>query len=367
MKGADSNAENLFSFASLGYSLPLLSALNAMVLLYNVEHIAHINAFVFPLSFFLISMVYDVGLGTNLRNPPAVAARCVSTNKLLKLNLWLLSVVPPCYLIILCSNISEQSFESGVLLIIFTGLLMGQYCIIVAHELIHSRAKSDRLLGGLMLCCVFYPSFKVSHVEVHHKKVATPEDPSSALIGEGVYRFVLRSVLSNGRSAWLYCLHHNQETKIVRKLLQHEMLRWTLVSIGIVSLVYYFFGLIGLVAFFCQALIAIMFLEMINYVQHYGLQRKIGEDGQFEPVSEKHSWNAPYWYSQWTLLNLMRHSDHHVFPRRPYQLLRVHEASPTLPFPISVALLLALFPPLWHLVMRSRIETVTPNTGGANA
>ena len=101
-------------------------------------------------------------------------------------------------------------------------------------------------------------------------------------------------------------------------------------------------------------MIAAATLEVINYVEHYGLERRLIAPGRYERVTHRHSWNAPQRYTNWLLFNLQRHSDHHAVARRRYQVLRHHDDSPQLPAGYATMFVLALVPPLWRRVMNPR-------------
>jgi alkane 1-monooxygenase len=110
----------------------------------------------------------------------------------------------------------------------------------------------------------------------------------------------------------------------------------------------------SLAFFLAQGVIAAATLEVINYVEHYGLERRLIAPGRYERVTHRHSWNAPQRYTNWLLFNLQRHSDHHAVARRRYQVLRHHDDSPQLPAGYATMFVLALVPPLWRRVMNPR-------------
>ena len=105
--------------------------------------------------------------------------------------------------------------------------------------------------------------------------------------------------------------------------------------------------LIGVVAF--------LFLESINYIEHYGLLRFKNESGRYERVQPYHSWNSNFNIGRITLYELTRHSDHHFKSTKKYQILNSHDQSPTLPFGYPASILLSLIPPLWFWVMNPRV------------
>jgi alkane 1-monooxygenase len=109
------------------------------------------------------------------------------------------------------------------------------------------------------------------------------------------------------------------------------------------------------VFFFGQSFFAFSLLELVNYIEHYGMKRKILENGRFERVTALHSWNASHIVSNFLLFQLQRHSDHHANAYKPFQVLNHYEESPQLPSGYSAMIILALFPPLWFKVMDKRL------------
>ncbi|HEU4669139.1 MAG TPA: alkane 1-monooxygenase [Dyella sp.] len=238
--------------------------------------------------------------------------------------------------------------------LVSTGVIGGVLAINPAHELIHKSTRWEPLLGGVLLTSVGYPGFKVEHVRGHHLHVATPEDSSSARLGESVYAFVPRALWRNVRNAW------RLEAKRLRSRghspwsARNEMLRWYALWLGFMAAFALAGGPHALGFFLLQGLIAAATLEVINYVEHYGLERRELAPGRYERVTHHHSWNAPQRYTNWLLFNLQRHSDHHAVARRRYQALRHHDDSPQLPAGYATMFVLALAPPLWRRLMDPR-------------
>ena len=109
--------------------------------------------------------------------------------------------------------------------------------------------------------------------------------------------------------------------------------------------------------FLIQAFVAILLLEVVNYVEHYGLYRKKNsKTGRYEKVTPIHSWNSDLYFSNALLFNLQRHSDHHANVNLPFPLLKDHPQSPMLPVGYPGMVLLALVPPLWFRVMDPKVE-----------
>ncbi len=243
---------------------------------------------------------------------------------------------------------SEWSFLSLLGWTLSLGEIGGIAGINVAHELIHRRTRSLRVLGGLLLSSVLYPGFKIEHPRWHHVKVATPDDPSSAAKGTTVYGQVPRAMLLNTIRAWLLAVDNAREKGRAWPWVWHELTVWWLLSSCLILLAAYIAGITGVIVFVCQGLIAISLLEIINYIEHYGLRRKLVAEGRYEPPAISHSWNADFWLSNIILIQLQRHPDHHAHPGRTFSRLQSIEQAPQLPLGYAALSLIAFIPPLWR-------------------
>lgn len=235
------------------------------------------------------------------------------------------------------------------------GIVSSILAINVAHELIHKDAKIEKGIGGILLTSVGYYGFKIEHLRGHHVHVSTPEDASSARFGQSLWAFMPEALIRNTKNAW------NLEYQRLKNLglgffnWRNEMLGWSLLWIIFCTGFYLTLGWKGLLFFVLQGFFAACSLEVINYVEHYGLERKKTDDGRYERTTHLHSWNSDYALSNLMLFQLQRHSDHHAFPKRRYSILRHHEDSPQLPGGYSAMFVLALFPPLWHRIIDHRV------------
>lgn len=220
----------------------------------------------------------------------------------------------------------------------------GGIAIITAHELIHRTDKFENFMGGLMLAYFGYASFKVEHLKGHHVTVSTPEDASSSKLNQSVYAFVPQAIVRN-----LYNGYRLENQRLKKLGLpwynwENELLRYALLTLSFLLLAYLVSGPMGAVFFIYQAIVAVVLLEIINYIEHYGLERSKLENGRYERVTLLHSWNVR---ARATMLNLMRHSDHHAYPSRRYQILRHNEEAPQLPGDYGQMIWLALQPKKW--------------------
>jgi alkane 1-monooxygenase len=234
--------------------------------------------------------------------------------------------------------------------------LCGVFGINVGHELGHRVNKWEQGLAKALLLTSLYMHFFTEHNKGHHKRVATPEDPSSARYNEPVYLFYFRTIIFSYISAWHIA---NDEVRKKNKpvfSLQNEMIQFSFIQAGLVALIFFVFGWLVMLYFFAAALIGILLLETVNYIEHYGLQRKPTGEGKYERAMPEHSWNSDHVVGRIMLFELSRHSDHHYLASRKYQVLRHHDHSPQMPTGYPGMILLSLIPPAWFYVMNKRIK-----------
>lgn len=234
------------------------------------------------------------------------------------------------------------------------GFVTGSFGITLAHELGHRRNRLDRGLAHLLMASVGYGHFMVEHYRGHHKRVATADDPATAKRGESVYRFWLRTIPGQWLSAWQLERDRLGSPRSMRNL----VLLHGLAAIAIPLLLGAWLGPRAAILWIGQAFYAVLLLETVNYIEHYGLQRQRNDKEEPEPVGVQHSWNTYAQPSNWTLVHLQRHSDHHMYAGRPYPLLRALRPAPELPSGYAGSLLLALVPPLWFRAMHQRLDTM---------
>jgi len=250
----------------------------------------------------------------------------------------------------------QLGLAGGALWVISTGLVSAGLGITVAHELIHKNGWLLPVSGGILLSSVCYPGFKIEHIRGHHVNVATPQDPTTAKFEQSLFHFLPRAIYHNVRQAFVLearRLHHKGYPAWHWK---NEMLWWWALSVLFSVAMYGLLGLGGLMFFLGQSFIAILTLETINYVEHYGLERRKKETGRYERVGPEHSWNSNYVLSNLMLFQLQRHSDHHARPKVLYPELKPCQDVPQLPFGYPAMLLMAWFPALWFHVMNPRVK-----------
>ncbi|WP_312525123.1 alkane 1-monooxygenase [Paracoccus sp. (in: a-proteobacteria)] len=238
------------------------------------------------------------------------------------------------------------------------GVASGTIGMVYAHELLHQRNNIERWLGDLLLASTLYSHFRTEHLLVHHSWVATPRDAVSARYNEGFYRYFLRVLRDCPRSAWQ--VETKRLSRTGRKIwsAKNPFWRYGALQLAMLGLALILGGWQGVALFIWQAFVAIWQLELTNYVEHYGLTRKHLGDGRYEHVQPRHSWNAAHKASNWLLINLQRHSDHHYKPDRRFPLLQTYDQdeAPQLPYGYPAMTFVAMIPPVWRRRMNPRVR-----------
>ncbi|MFC3168251.1 alkane 1-monooxygenase [Paracoccus fontiphilus] len=238
------------------------------------------------------------------------------------------------------------------------GVLSGTIGMVYAHELLHQKTAVERWMGDLLLASTLYSHFRTEHLLVHHAWVSTPRDAVSARYNEGFYRFFWRVLRDGPASAW------RAETRLLARAKRspwdrrNPFWRYAALQGGMIALALALGGAQGLLLFVFQAFVAVWQLELTNYVEHYGLTRKHLGEGRYEHILPRHSWNAGHTASNWLLINLQRHSDHHYKPDRRFPLLQTYgtDEAPQLPFGYPAMTFVAMVPPWWRRRMNPRVR-----------
>lgn len=240
-------------------------------------------------------------------------------------------------------------------LVVFSaaGLFMGQVSNSNAHELIHRPGRFLRRVGRWVYISVLFGHHLSAHTLVHHVHVGTPVDPSTARRGENFYSFFARAWIGGFREGLK--VENARFPRLNRAKWRHPYVAYmagaalVLVAAGAIG------GIIGIATALCLAAFAQLQLMMSDYVQHYGLSRRKLDNGKYEPVGSRHSWNAPHAMSSALMLNAPRHSDHHAHPARPYPALRLDHEMPMLPYALPAMACVALYPRKWRRIMDPRV------------
>lgn len=245
-----------------------------------------------------------------------------------------------------------------IVLFFGVGVITGTVGINYAHELMHQKPKVERWMGDVLLAMVLYSHFRSEHLQVHHRHVATPRDTATARYNEGFHRFFFRALPMSLKSAFRAEAAMQARRGHAWTHLGNPFFRYWALQAAMLALALILGGWMGLALFLWQALVAVWQLELTNYVEHYGLTREHLGDGKYEHVKPRHSWNAAHKATNWLLINLQRHSDHHHKPDRRFPLLQNYAEgdAPQLPYGYPIMTMVAMVPPLWRRVMNPRVR-----------
>jgi alkane 1-monooxygenase len=230
------------------------------------------------------------------------------------------------------------------------GSASGYSAIVAAHELVHRPQPAHRRLGRALLWTVCYDHFHVEHVRGHHRRVGTAEDPATARHGEPLWRFVLRGVPGQFVSAWrLECrrLGDAEMGLFDRRQIGNQVLVGLVGQAAMLGAFLWAFGGAAAVGFALQAAWAVLLLEAVNYIEHWGLRRAEAR------VTNVDSFDAESGFTLYTLIGLARHADHHAHASRPYPTLRWMDDSPKMPWGYWATAVTAIFA---NPVARTRLD-----------
>lgn len=314
---------------------------------------------------FLVITSVDFLIGLDTENIPQQEAKVVGEELYYRLVTYLWTFLQLAFLVWAFYAVNTgmlNSLHEWIGFVISTGLVTGGIGITVAHELGHKKSNLERFYSKLLLMTVCYMHFYIEHNRGHHVYVATPDDPATARKGENFYSFWVRSVFGGYIHAWKLETTRLKQKGISWFSVTNDMIWFMLLPIIFCGLITLVFGIMGNrfswaipIFFFAQSLVAFTLLELVNYVEHYGIIRKKTSAGTYERVNPLHSWNASHLISNFFLFQLQRHSDHHANAIKRYQVLNHYDESPQLPFGYPTMILVALLPPFWFAMMNPRL------------
>ncbi|NER17404.1 alkane 1-monooxygenase [Spongiivirga citrea] len=240
-------------------------------------------------------------------------------------------------------------------LVFSLGIVLGSNGINVAHELGHRTLKHQQFLGKLLLMPSHYMHFYIEHNFGHHLLAATEEDPATARYNQSLYSFWVTSVFRQYFSAWSIQRKLLKNNNLSFFSIKNDMAWYVLFQLTYLTVIFFAFGLPGLILAIAAGIVGLLLLETINYIEHYGLRRAKKESGRYERVREIHSWNSNHVVGRVVLYELTRHSDHHYKSSKKYQILDHHDQSPQMPFGYPTSMVLSTIPPLWFYIMNKRV------------
>jgi alkane 1-monooxygenase len=309
-----------------------------------------------PMLVFGLFPLIDLLRGTDPSNPPDDVIRWLEQDRYYRFCTYAFLPLQYAGLVFACWLWAHGGLSPlAAIALALTVAMVSGIAINTAHELGHKRARLERWLSKVALAQSGYGHFYIEHNRGHHVRVATPEDPASARFGESFYAFLPRTVAGSLRSAW-----HLERVRLQRcgsrpLSVRNDILQAWAMSLLLFGALTAVFGTVVLPYLAIQAVLGFCLLEVVNYLEHYGLLRQRRDDGRYERTQPEHSWNSNNVASNLLLYHLQRHSDHHANPTRRYQALRHVEQAPQLPTGYAGMIILAAIPPLWRAIMDHRV------------
>jgi alkane 1-monooxygenase len=325
---------------------------------YGLVHLTGVGALWFfgPVLVFGIFPLADLIVGRDAANPPDSVIKWLEQDRYYRWCTYAFLPIQYGGLVFACWLWSggQLSTVDSIGLALTMAMVSG-IAINTAHELGHKRARLERWLSKVALASSGYGHFFIEHNRGHHVRVATPEDPASSRLGESFWAFLPRTVAGSLRSSWELEVERLSRTNDQPWTWHNNILNAWAMTVVLFAVLVVAFGPVVLPYLLIQAIIGFSLLEVVNYLEHYGLLRQKRDDGRYERCTPAHSWNSNNVASNVLLYHLQRHSDHHANPTRRYQALRHFDEAPQLPTGYAGMIVLAYIPPLWRRLMDPRV------------
>ena len=312
--------------------------------------------FIPALFFYIFTPIMDKLMGEDPHNPPEEVVSAMAADNYYRVTVYILIAVAIMLFLSFVTFVGTQDLPWWAILALILGVGSSSGGVMVmTHELGHKANKLDRFAAKIGNMLMGYGHFNIEHNKGHHTWVATPEDPASSRMGETFYRFMVRELSGTFRRGIGY-----EKDRLARQgrsfwSVHNDVLQVYGVTLAAAALFVALFGPAILLFLIPHHFLAWLALTQANYVEHYGLMREKKENGKYERCQPKHSWNTNHTYSNLLSFHLQRHSDHHAYPQRPYQVLRDYDDVPSLPTGYGGCFAMAFIPPLWFKVMDKRV------------
>ena len=308
------------------------------------------------LFFYIFTPLMDAVMGEDPHNPPEEVVDAMTADNYYRVMVHSMVFVAIALFLAFVVFVGTQDLPVWAILALIIGVGANSGGVMVmTHELGHKANKLDRLTAKIGNMLMGYGHFNIEHNKGHHTWVATPEDPASSRMGENFYSFMVRELTGTFKRGIGY-----EKARLARKgkgfwSIHNDVLQVYAVTLGVAVFFANLFGPAILLFLIPHHFLAWLALTQANYVEHYGLLREKKANGKYERCQPHHSWNTNHTYSNLLSFHLQRHSDHHAFPQRAYQVLRDYEDVPKLPTGYGGCFAMAFFPPLWFKVMDKRV------------
>ena len=232
--------------------------------------------------------------------------------------------------------------------IVSLGMYYGLAGVNVAHELVHrTDSKIAQIWGRWLLAFTWDTGFSIEHVYGHHRYVGTEQDPATPRRGEYIMTFQRRSTKGQMINAYKHERERLKRKGIKDQIWNNRFWRGQMMTVVVVICFVLLLGPIGLPISLFAAYVGKTYLEVVNYIEHYGLVRVPGT-----PVEARHSWDSYRRLTSGMFYNLQLHANHHRnATKRFWELKQLHDEAPLLPMGYMPMALLAFIPFLWPKII----------------
>ena len=308
------------------------------------------------LFFYAFTPLMDAIMGEDPHNPPEEVVNAMIADNYYRFTVHSMIYIAIAVFLAFVVFVGTQDLPWWAILALIIGVGSNSGGVMVmTHELGHKANKLDRLSAKIGNMIMGYGHFNIEHNKGHHTWVATPEDPASSRMGESFYAFMVRELTGTFKRGTSYEKARLEKQGRSFWSVHNDVLQVYAVTLGLIILFTALFGPAILLFLIPHHFLAWLALTQANYVEHYGLKREKLANGKYERCQPKHSWNTNHTYSNLLSFHLQRHSDHHAYPQRPYQVLRDYNNVPSLPTGYGGCFAMAFFPPLWFAVMDKKV------------
>ncbi|MCC2657580.1 MAG: alkB [Panacagrimonas sp.] len=307
-----------------------------------------------PVLLFIVMPILDLVLGINTKNAPEESEERLDSDPYYRYVVRFTVVLHFVALFLGAWAVGTHAFGwLDYTAVALSCGLISAWGIVTAHELGHKKGALDRWLSKIVLATGAYGCYMTDHNAGHHRDIATPEDSGSSRFGENLYYFLVMRQVPHSAFVRPWQL---EKARLARSgkgpwSLENQVVYSALVTLLLYGGLIAVFGVTVVPYLFVVAFISFFFLGFIDYIEHYGLLRQKRPDGRYERVRPGHSWNTDHVATNVIYLHAQRHSDHHAYPTRRYQVLRHFPNLPTMPTGYPGMYWLCIFPPLWRAVM----------------
>jgi len=302
-----------------------------------------------PFAFLFLMDQFDTVLGTDTKNyDPKLPA-----HQLLwfKLAVWVWVACYPVVFLFAFRQVFAADYLAiweCVLIVLSLGSL-ARLTLNAGHDMMHRRTVLERRIGEVLMASVTFPQEITEHLYVHHAHIGTPKDSVSAPKGQSFWQYLPRSVFRSYLDTWLVERHRMARRGLSVWHYTNPVWRYMLETAAWYGLAYWIGGVVAVLVFMAISAMGIFQLRMVDYMQHYGLQRVRLPSGRYERVKPRHSWSIAYRLSNWMYYNAQRHAQHHIHASTLYPLVKHSgpDEAPQLPGSYSSMGNLVLSPRRW--------------------